>query len=171
MKRCTGCRQDHPQDFFAWKNKKKQIRHKRCKNCTRAATKQHFLLHREKYDNRSKKAWKQRQKENQEKILQYLLAHPCPCGESDPVVLQFDHRDRTKKRKEISVMIRTYSWKTIEIEIAKCDVLCSNCHLRKTSKQFGYWKDRISKKPCPHEDTGLHFFSQPHWVDNSGDLY
>lgn len=51
------------------------------------------------------------------------------CGESHPAALVFHHRDPATKQFEVS--IRSMAGKTeaeIETEIAKCDVLCANCH-------------------------------------------
>jgi hypothetical protein len=75
-------------------------------------------------------------------VLDYLSTHRCvECGESDPVVLEFDHV-RGKKTLTISQMIRDrYSLDNIQKEIDKCDVLCANCHREKTRKQLG-WHDR-----------------------------
>jgi hypothetical protein len=69
-------------------------------------------------------------------IVDHLLSNPCKtCGESDIVVLEFDHRDPVTKLYNISEMPRrNYSLNTIRSEIAKCDVLCANCHRRKTAK-------------------------------------
>jgi hypothetical protein len=74
-------------------------------------------------------------------ILAYLLEHPCvDCGESDPVVLDFDHRDPSTKFRSVSRMISgTPSWKRVREEIDKCDVRCANCHRRRTYKQFGFY--------------------------------
>jgi hypothetical protein len=81
-------------------------------------------------------------------LLEYLLKHPCSdCGESDPLVLEFDHV-RGSKTKDISCMVQeSWSWKTIEAEIAKCDVRCANCHRRKTAYEQN-WKlvDLIKKQ-------------------------
>ena len=67
-------------------------------------------------------------------LLDYLLEHPCPdCGESNPLVLEFDHV-RGSKTKDISSMIQPkWSWKVIEAEISKCVVRCANCHRLKTA--------------------------------------
>jgi hypothetical protein len=63
-------------------------------------------------------------------ITEYKLKHPCiRCGESDPVVLQFHHRDPKEKLANIS-QLKKYSFSLLSKEIAKCDVLCANCHLR-----------------------------------------
>ena len=76
--------------------------------------------------------------ENRGRVLVYLRDHPCvDCGESDPVVLQFDHRGA--KRANIARMLKDgFTWRQIEDEIAKCDVRCGNCHRRKTAREQGY---------------------------------
>lgn len=73
-------------------------------------------------------------------ILEYLLTNPCvDCGNSDPDVLEFDHKDPSEKKYDISNMMRNgQSIESIGTEIAKCDVRCANCHRKKTRKQFGY---------------------------------
>lgn len=74
------------------------------------------------------------------KVFQYLLDHPCiDCGEADPLVLDFDHRDPAEKHRGVSKMMAgTTSWGKIFEEIQKCDVRCANCHRRRTAEQFGY---------------------------------
>lgn len=74
-------------------------------------------------------------------ILEFLSDHPCvDCGESDPIVLEFDHIDRKDKFKDISRLIAGhYSWLTVHREIIKCEVRCANCHRRKTYIQLGSW--------------------------------
>ena len=56
-------------------------------------------------------------------IFKYLLCNPCAdCGETDPVVLSFDHV-RGHKRYEISKMRSLgMGWTTIKKEIDKCEV-------------------------------------------------
>ncbi len=49
------------------------------------------------------------------------------CGETDIVCLQFHHRDQNLKSTQVGALCG-YSWKNIETEIKKCDVLCANCH-------------------------------------------
>jgi hypothetical protein len=60
------------------------------------------------------------------------------CGETDPVVLEFDHV-RGEKKGEIAMMVRVDGWDKIVEEMAKCELRCANCHRRKTAKQLG-WK-------------------------------
>lgn len=73
-------------------------------------------------------------------ILSHFSEHYCvDCGESDIVVLEFDHI--SDKTKNISQMIsHGMTIEQISKEIQKCEVRCANCHKRKTAKQFGWWK-------------------------------
>lgn len=53
------------------------------------------------------------------------------CGDSyPPYVMDFDHV-RGVKTRNVGNM-RTCSIETIQREIAKCDVVCSNCHRERT---------------------------------------
>src|SRR5213592_3239392 len=62
-------------------------------------------------------------------LVAYLSKHPCvDCGEDDPIVLEFDHlRD---KKFAISAGLQSRPWQDVLDEIAKCDVVCANCHRR-----------------------------------------
>jgi hypothetical protein len=74
-------------------------------------------------------------------IVAYLETHPCvDCGESNPVVLEFDHVRGSKINSICNLINRGCCWETIHSEIQKCEVRCCNCHRIKTAKQFGYRK-------------------------------
>jgi hypothetical protein len=60
----------------------------------------------------------------------YKQIHPCSkCGESDICCLEFHHVDSSTKEENIARSV-TGGWsiKRIEREVAKCIVLCANCH-------------------------------------------
>lgn len=81
-----------------------------------------------------------RQRETKRKIVcDYLIQNPCiDCGESDILVLEFDHRGDTPKKSDVITMMNNgCSVKTMMHEIEKCDVRCCNCHRRKTIERFG----------------------------------
>lgn len=54
------------------------------------------------------------------------------CDETHPVALQFHHRDPSIKKFMVNSKTlsspKKYPWKEILLEIAKCDLLCANCH-------------------------------------------
>lgn len=70
-------------------------------------------------------------------IRGYLATHPCvDCGESDPIVLEFDHRAPALKVFNIGESNSlSKSIKSVRFEVSKCDVRCSNCHRRRTFTQ------------------------------------
>jgi hypothetical protein len=54
----------------------------------------------------------------------------CDCGETDPVVLEFDHIG--EKRKSVCDLARYgCSILTLQAEIAKCEIRCVSCHRRR----------------------------------------
>ncbi len=69
-------------------------------------------------------------------VTAYLSEHPCvDCGESDPIVLTFDHV-RGKKSNNIATMVaRGLSLETLKAEIEKTEVRCFNCHAIRTHEQ------------------------------------
>lgn len=86
-------------------------------------------------------------KRNRQFARKYLASHPCvDCGESDPVVLEFDHVRGTKV-KDVSAMMKSHSIEVIRREIAKCEVRCANCHRRATAA-----RRKLSRKPVVKAD-------------------
>jgi len=138
---CSKCGTEKPVDDFSFKNKAVNRRDAACKSCKREYVKSHYQANKETYKKRAAAFSKKVYEENSAKIANYLQSHSCvDCGETDIVVLQFDHLG--DKKDSISNMVRSgFSWATIETEISKCEVRCSNCHIRKTAKTFGWrWK-------------------------------
>ncbi len=73
----------------------------------------------------------------------YFKKNPCKdCGESNIIVLDFDHVNPKLKKFNVSTMIiHDMSMEKIQKEIDKCEVRCSNCHRIKTArtnKHFRY---------------------------------
>jgi formate-dependent nitrite reductase cytochrome c552 subunit len=55
------------------------------------------------------------------------------CGKSyPPYVMDFDHRDPSQKEGNIGWFLNNGSWAKLKAEVAKCDVVCSNCHRERT---------------------------------------
>ena len=64
-------------------------------------------------------------------VIRALRSQPCmDCGQSFPMCcMEFDHRG--DKVHNIS-NIHKKSWRVMRAEIAKCDVVCANCHCIRT---------------------------------------
>jgi len=96
---------------------------------------------------------------NRERLRELLRNSEClDCGTRDVVVLEFDHREPQDKRHDISnLVMRAYSWSSISKEIAKCDVVCANCHRTRTAQQFGWRRllgmEELKLPPLPKRGT------------------
>ena len=139
VKTCTGCKIEKVLAEFAWKDERKGRRSARCRACHAQARRDHYERNRQKYIDKAR-AWRDACRDkNRERVLTYLAEHPCvDCGEPDPMVLDFDHRE--DKSFGIADMMQFAQWTRIQAEIAKCDVRCANCHRRKTARERGYWR-------------------------------
>jgi hypothetical protein len=85
-------------------------------------------------------------------LTNYLAAHPCACGESDPVALDFDHREKVGgARSNVSALAAGASLLRLAQEIIKCDVRCANCHRKRTAVQLR-WHSYLSKRPFKEAD-------------------
>jgi len=63
---------------------------------------------------------------------------PCAdCGESYPWwVMDFDHVEVGSKVRAVSVLaVRPVSEEVLRAEIAKCEIVCANCHRHRTHQR------------------------------------
>jgi len=146
MKRCCICKIKKEASSFSPKEN-------RCKPCNviralkyrdknpdkhRKASLTYYNKNKEIVKGKMRERAKNKRIRNNTKIWEYLLQHPCvDCGETDPIVLQFDH---IKENKNFAIASAgNFVWDKIEKEIKKCEVRCANCHARKTHKERGYF--------------------------------
>lgn len=73
---------------------------------------------------------KARVEELKAKLKEYKQGKSCEfCGENHPACLEFHHKDPSTKTLEVSKASRYgWAWKQVLEEIAKCIILCANCH-------------------------------------------
>lgn len=127
LRRCGRCHSVLPVELF---NALAAGRQWWCRGCFA----RYHAMHRDEARARSR----ERRRRAQALVVDHLLAHECTdCGESDIVVLEFDHlRD---KRGHVAVMAhRGVRPDVLRAEIAKCEVVCVNCHRRRTSRRAGW---------------------------------
>jgi hypothetical protein len=99
------------------------------------ALREHYQNNKEKYYAASKAA-RQRKFER----MAELKSGPCTdCGVSyPPYVMQWDHIG-TDKVANVSKLMITKGWQTVLAEVAKCELVCANCHMERTHlRQTGH---------------------------------
>lgn len=137
MKRCSKCLDEKELSEFSASSRSNDGKQAYCRACASLYYRNNSVKHKASVAARNKdhRAWLYNA------VHTYLLDHPCvDCGETDPVVLEFDHVRGTKVDNVSTLIRRSRKWEVVKEEIAKCDVRCANCHKRKTAKDFGYIK-------------------------------
>lgn len=108
-----------------------------CKPCQKAFMAICYEKHKEKYRHRARLRRRRMMTEASRYVGDFLRSHPCvDCGESDILVLEFDHV-RGKKAFTIGSNLKTFTVDLLIKEIDKCVVRCANCHRRKTAIEAG----------------------------------
>lgn len=139
MKKCCSCQIIKDETEFHFRNISEGTHQPYCKKCK--------SIHDKNYKNSDPEGWQKRRAINRKEcrlrnkklLLELLKTKTCvDCGESDPVVLDFDHVG--KKKANIAVMMVHCSWPSILKEMSQCEIRCANCHRKKTAKQFGWFK-------------------------------
>lgn len=99
----------------------------------RAASKRHYDKNPEYYKERNR-----RSRERKQDFIRQQRSVPCvDCKTEYPwYVMEFDHRNAEDKTYNIARM-NSQSWNRIHTELAKCDVLCANCHCVRTHERRG----------------------------------
>lgn len=109
-----------------------------CSDCGKALDRT-----RQRRTSRCGSCWSRRFRKRNAEILREAKSKPCAdCGRSFPYyVMDLDHRRGTKTRN-CSLMLNTGARK-LRAEIAKCDVVCANCHRERTHGDLGITLGRI----------------------------
>ncbi len=136
LRRCGRCGESKSPDEFAWRRKALGQRHNMCRPCHSVYHHEHYSANKQRYITQARERKRALAIERTEWLLTYFDSHPCAdCGESDPVVLEFDHR--RDKQFNIGAVLPYRRWSSVLEEIAKCDVVCANCHRRRTARRVG----------------------------------
>ena len=67
-----------------------------------------------------------------------LKDNPCmDCGGRFPsVAMDFDHREGETKERGVAAAVSHGGWERLKAEIARCDLVCANCHRVRTQKRL-----------------------------------
>jgi hypothetical protein len=116
-----------------------------CRPCHSEYHREHYLAHKQRYIDQAAKVKRKLMRERTLLLLEYFKSRPCAdCGETDPIVLEFDHL-RDKKFAIGSHLVRR-PWKVILAEMEKCEVVCANCHRRRTAHRRGSTRALLTRR-------------------------
>ena len=140
-RRCARCNEMKNEDEFAGPSKSKSVKDCYCRPCRAAYKQEHYKKNRQRYIDKAKERQRLQIEERMIFLQQFLEAHPCvDCGESDVVVLEFDHVQ--EKSFDISNGLRYRRWEAVLAEMEKCEVVCANCHRRRTTTRGSYRRSK-----------------------------
>lgn len=135
-KRCSMCHEWKPLSDVHQNRRRRDGRQNACKPCNIARNQRWYRENPDVRRRRMDEQVRRRKRFLQRQLLAYLREHPCvDCGEPDPVVLDFDHQ-RDKIANVSLMVLKKRPWPVILAEIAKCEVVCANCHRRRTAAQL-----------------------------------
>jgi hypothetical protein len=147
LRRCGRCGNRKPIDEFAWRRKKRRQRDNLCRPCRSAYGREHYLANRARYIRNAAANRKKVRLERTLYLIEYFKEHPCiDCGERDPIVLEFDHVG--EKSFDVGQGLPERNWQSILDEIAKCEVVCANCHRRRTARRRGATRVLLTEAPA-----------------------
>lgn len=127
-KRCSKCRRVLDVSRFV---KKGSGTAAQCKDC-------HKIYYQKAYERPERKKQIReavdRRRQKLRALIHSLKTGSCAdCGKTyPPYVLDFDHREDKIENVSLLVYKRGWSEKRIREEIAKCDLVCANCHRERT---------------------------------------
>lgn len=127
MKTCKTCGVEKElTEFYVYKHGDKRTVYASCKPCHREKLKS-------KYTNETRAEHRRASREKAMAYVNSQKSKPCAdCKVSYPsYVMDFDHV-RGEKFRNLAKMIGRNSMAEIKTEIAKCDLVCSNCHRERT---------------------------------------
>ena len=137
------CKQCHNEKTKKWRqenkeqnalSQKKYLKTEAGKQARKSQARTHYLKNREQIIKQNRINEKEISRKIRNKILDYLLEHPCvDCGQENPLKLTFDHVRGVKVLTIGNAVGGRYGWDCIQKEIQKCDVRCFNCHMERTA--------------------------------------
>lgn len=128
MRRCYVCREEKEDNQF---NRRGTGYQRKCRACSKRLSNDHYLANKDLYKRRVAK----RKQTLSEAIDAIKARTPCAdCGNKfHPCAMDFDHLDATQKIADVSrLRSMNVNMKRILDEIAKCELVCANCHRIRT---------------------------------------
>jgi hypothetical protein len=136
LKTCPTCSLALPISNFPKNKSKIDGLSSHCRECKARYQKSWYEKNKERHSARVRERNDRITKENRAYVVRVKMESSCvDCGESNPVVLDFDHVNGDKSYNVGNLAGGAYSLDTVKAEIAKCEVVCSNCHRKRTASR------------------------------------
>lgn len=139
---CTKCKEEKALTSF-YKDKSKPSGHySSCKSCVKIYTETPIRQDGQRaHDHNRVETVITRNRARQRYHKDSLVAfHGGECMDCHkvymPFIMEFDHRDPSKKSFNISGSRLNYAWERLLQESLKCDLVCSNCHRVRTHRLY-----------------------------------
>lgn len=135
-RRCSKCGETKPETEFYWKNRSLGRLRSDCRTCFKRVSAAHYAKNTDYYVGKAKER-KAMQREVLRGVIDNARDRPCSdCENTFPVVvMQFDHVRGEKDFNVSEAPYAGYSVERVRAEIAKCDVVCANCHAVRTDRR------------------------------------
>ena len=141
---CGVCRLTKPEGEFNWRRKGRGQRDNMCRPCRAAYKQAHYEANKQRYIETATQRRRRVGEERMAMLLEYPREHPgVDCGEDDVLVLEFDHLG--DKLFSIGAGFRDRSLQAVLDEMAKCEVVCANCHRRRTAARGGFLRAAVAQ--------------------------
>lgn len=142
MKTCTSCKEEKSYAEFHANKAKSDGHQSQCKACRRVGNAAYYQSSKSRQAEK-RKANKCRLLERNRQIVLMALKSGCvDCGTMDIRVLEFDHV-ADDKSFTIGRMMEDVGEMRLLREIAKCEVVCANCHKIRTCERLGSWRSKL----------------------------
>lgn len=139
---CGRCKQVLPLDMFYIEHEERtrragRVRLQPCRLCVRDS-------------NNAKKAEKQAYSD---RVKLESGCTDCGTRRPHPEMYDFDHMPGTVKVRSVATYLMSGSLEQMIAEIAKCEVVCANCHrIRTRRRPHGGWQSDMRSGPAEVED-------------------
>jgi hypothetical protein len=108
-----------------------------CRDCFKS----YFRERGDKHRQQSNAARERRRLVPETFVRLYLSMRACvDCGEDDILVLEFDHCRGKKHGKVGTLVAEGAAFSVVRSEVEKCEVVCVNCHRRRTARRAGTFR-------------------------------
>jgi hypothetical protein len=112
LKPCGRCGEVKPVANFAWRRKARGQRDNYCRPCRAEYHREQYAANRQRYIDNAVRRKKEVAAERAAYLFEFFRSRPCAdCGETDPLVLEFDHL--ADKAFNIAKGLRDRNWQTV----------------------------------------------------------